>query len=75
MPVHTIVCPDCGNVAKSLVLKGAQMPSEWSCSKCRGHNARPNPTCIPEVHPWEMEHGAACPCCGAAREPLRATSA
>ena len=27
MPVYTIVCPDCGHVAKSLVLKGARMPT------------------------------------------------
>jgi hypothetical protein len=69
MPVHTIVCPDCGHVAKSLVLKGARMPSEWACSNCGRRRARPDPKCIPEPHPWEMEHGAGCLCCGPRSEP------
>ena len=39
MPVYTIVCPDCERVAKSLVLKGARMPTEWTCSGCGGRRA------------------------------------
>jgi len=64
MPVYTIVCPDCGRVAKSLVPTGTRMPTEWTCSGCGGRRARPDPEKRPEPHPWETGHGAGCPCCG-----------
>lgn len=64
MPVYKIVCPDCGHVAKSLVLKGARMPTEWVCSQCGSRRGQPDPDKVPEPHPWETEHRAGCPCCG-----------
>lgn len=64
MPVYTIVCPDCGQVMKSLVLEGTRMPEAWTCSACGGRDARPDPAQAPQPHPWESPHGTNCPCCG-----------
>jgi hypothetical protein len=65
MPVYVISCPDCGHVARTLVLDGCQMPSEWACGGCNGLRARANRESI-ETHPWEEQHGSGCLCCGAA---------
>ncbi|HCL61086.1 MAG TPA: hypothetical protein DIC31_01175 [Rhizobiales bacterium] len=64
MPVYTITCPDCGHVSKSLVLNGTRTPKEWTCSKCGGRRACPDPDKVPELHPWETGHPTGCPCCG-----------
>jgi hypothetical protein len=64
MPVFTILCPDCGQESKTLVLKGLRMPTEWVCSRCGSRRAQPDPDKAPEPHPWETGHGAGCPCCG-----------
>ena len=56
MPVYTIICPDCGHIAKSVVLKGTRMPTEWTCSQCGSHRACPDPDKVPEPHPWETGH-------------------
>ena len=36
MPVYAILCPDCGHTARSVVLAGCKMPSEWVCVHCDG---------------------------------------
>lgn len=64
MPVYAIVCPDCGQTSRSLVLDGCKMPSEWVCSACGGRRGRPVSGGTPEPHPWESGRGAACLCCG-----------
>lgn len=62
MPVFVVSCPDCGHVARTLVLEGCRMPGEWVCSKCNGRRARPDLQQI-EKHPWEGAHGSGCLCC------------
>jgi hypothetical protein len=64
MPVYTILCPDCGHVFKSLVLKGTRMPKEWPCSRCGSRRAKADPEKVPEPHPWESGHRIGCLCCG-----------
>ena len=64
MPIYAILCPDCGNLAKSLVLAGCRMPERWPCSVCGGECAHPDPAIPAEPHPWELPHGAGCLCCG-----------
>jgi len=64
MPVYTIVCPDCGHAAKSLVLEGTRVPREWVCSRCGSRRAQPDPGTAAEPHSWEAPHRAGCPCCG-----------
>jgi hypothetical protein len=64
MPIYEILCPDCGHLAKSLVLAGCRMPERWACSVCGGERAHPDPATPAEQHPWELGHGAGCLCCG-----------
>jgi hypothetical protein len=65
MPIYEIVCPDCGNVARTLVLAGCRMPEEWPCSSCGGARGHPDLDVAPLPHPWETGHGEGCLCCGA----------
>ena len=69
MPIYAILCPDCGNLAKSLVLAGCRMPERWACSVCGGERARPDPSRRAEPHPWELGHGAGCLCCSGSSTP------
>ena len=64
MPIYAILCPDCGHLAKSLVLAGCRMPERWACSGCGGERAHPDPAARAEPHPLETGHGAGCLCCG-----------
>ncbi len=62
MPVFVIACPECGRVAKTLVLDGCRMPVEWICGHCKGRSVAPDLVMV-ESHPWEEGHGSGCPCC------------
>lgn len=63
MPVYVIQCPQCQHQFQSLVLANTKEPSEWVCSKCGSHEAKPIFQ-QPHQHPLEQAHGAGCPCCG-----------
>ncbi len=72
MPIYAILCPDCGNVARTLVLADCRMPEEWACSACGGLRAQPDPHAVPQPHPWEAGHGGGCLCCGGSSSLERA---
>lgn len=65
MPIYAVVCPDCGNVTRTLVLDGCRMPTEWFCGECKGRRAQPDLETT-KRHPWEERHGSGCLCCGPA---------
>ena len=62
MPVYIIQCPNCQHQFQSLVLANTKEPSEWVCSKCGSHEAKPVFQSATE-HPLEKTHERGCSCC------------
>jgi hypothetical protein len=68
MPIHEILCPDCGHRFTGMVFAGTRVPELWHCSQCGGEGAMIDNTRPPAPHPLETVHGGGCPCCGGAAE-------
>lgn len=62
MPVLRIVCPDCRNEYRSLVVAGAKVPTVWVCPECSGRGARVAEVLHGTNHPWSGE--SMDECCG-----------